>query len=491
MIRDSFSILSINNNILKELKNYISHISNFDNAIEKQKCQSIIKKFLLKNNINLEEIEQNSFNCSFNIGIQNYNTYLKLIKDLDKINLEYEEYRMLGRHDATLFNKKADIYWLIIMELIIDAYSSIDNSLNLNENDVIFNAETYIRIPYLNNKEVIIDSESDNKLYDYKKIEKRLNTLITDYKSEKNLKTEHLTPIIALKNSILGLLKNGFADDFVLCIYDSFVSFLIYITRKVKNKNESGVYIDYDKKNEFDLCFNTYFDNINALINSAMHSERQFVQSPSFNPVFFDVPPKLLAYYNAILRKIYHILHEENDCNYSFMFRPSFTREISVTTYSFQEDTVPTDRLLYVTMNEKELYYPSKIISQFTHEVAHYVGNKNRYRNKRIESILKSILFDIITEFSESFFNKTIEPNKKIVLINEILKKINQESFFSFEIAAYSDYSFNYIFFAIRFIKNNSDILASILNLYKSQLNIDNTTINLAKKSLEDFLKGN
>lgn len=139
----------------------------------------------MKNNINLEEIEQNSFNCSFNIGIQNYNTYLKLIKDLDKINLEYEEYRMLGRHDATLFNKKADIYWLIIMELIIDAYSSIDNSLNLNENDVIFNAETYIRIPYLNNKEVIIDSESDNKLYDYKKIEKRLNTLITDYKSEK------------------------------------------------------------------------------------------------------------------------------------------------------------------------------------------------------------------------------------------------------------------------------------------------------------------
>ena len=87
-----------------------------------------------------------------------------------------------------------------------------------------------------------------------------------------------------------------------------------------------------------------------------MHSDRQFIQAPSFSPVFFDVPPKLLAFYTSMANNIVKINKDTKDeSNYSFIFRPNFSKNISVSIYSHPL-TPPTDRLLMIRINEKSLY---------------------------------------------------------------------------------------------------------------------------------------
>lgn len=462
LIKDSFSLLSINFSFSRDVYKLVKDNRNLNFSEYKNLILSNLSK-----KYNLSNYSANEFNAAFNLGVQNYETFSLMSKEIIEKNLvtENDIYKMLGRHDITIVNPNADLLWLIIMQSIIDFYSTEANT-QFSINSVIFNCETYIRIPFTENehyKDKKLDKDDSSCPKSYYSASKILDEKVDNYINIKGLESEHILPILALKNSILGLLKSEFAEDFVLCIFESFVSFLDYICVKAK--------INYALDKEFDMCFDNYFDTINSLINSAMHSERQFIQSPSFNPVFYDIPPKLMSYYTAVSHKINSIIRTDDDANnnYSFVFRPSFSKNIRVDYYSYYE-TAPTDRLLAVMINENDLYYPFTVLIQICHEIAHFVGDSNRCRKERKERLLKSALFVLVYRFLISKAEVLISDIGIIKWINNTFQYVAQKDYY----ISSNDYSEN---FCILYYQVLQDIL------------VDNNFENFNKNLFKDYLE--
>lgn len=437
LVRDSFSLLSMDMEINRELSYIIRE------NIKNKKYEELVKlinEFAHRLNLKSDYFND-SFISSFNVGIQNYQIFELAKKELHEIGLDFDCYKMLGRHDVTISSNHANLIWLIIIQNVIDIYSTNNKDSELickkiNENSALFNCESYIRIPFDEN-EKYVDIKPDLQYSSYyfnakTVLENALEKL--SIKTIDKLKSEHLTPILVLNNSILELLKNGFADDFVLCIFESYIIFLNYYIEKC---NDDELYI----RDSLDICLNNYFDNVNALINSAMHGDRQFIQSPSFNPVFYDVPPKLMAYYTAMTHLINEIIRtkEDKDYKYSFMFRPSFSREIKLKPYSY-EGNAPADRLLTVMINETDLYYPYTVISQMCHEVAHYVGDGNRKRKTRKDNFIKCMLYDLCYNFVDEYLNSNIIDIAIINWVDNIFEIVKKEFFYNVSV----DYSVNF-----------------------------------------------
>lgn len=410
LIRDAFSIVSIEKELIQLSFPEIQKYRTLPYAVVREKILAVLKE---RYN---EEILNSKFTAAFNFGIQNFNIFIPLYNELKKHNVPFCLYKLFGRHDFSFYYEEIDIFWLIYMQYYIDEFSTKDNIKDKDE--ILFNCESFIKIRYEDN-EIYIDELLKNKrieakeevlLDDYQKAKKILELLINKYiiqekrkEEEKTGKKEsylynnqlYLKPIIAIGNCILSLLKNEFAEEFVLCFFEAFCMFLRYITKRIEKKNSI----------EFYQCFNEYFDNLNSLINSAMHNERQFIQYPSFNAVFYDIPTKLMAYYTASTRVIMDIIKTKEDKKYSLIFRPGFWQDVSIVPYSFNE-LPPVDRLLSVYINEQALYHPNSLMRIMCHEVAHYVGDSNRQRPIRKEVWLKNMLY--------SFFHAFLQNNLSI-----------------------------------------------------------------------------
>lgn len=81
-----------------------------------------------------------------------------------------------------------------------------------------------------------------------------------------------------------------------------------------------------------------YFKGLNSLVNSAMHSERQFIQATAFNAIIYDVPPKIMAFYVAMISDLQKIVHTRTDKTYTFFLAPSFANQISVKIFSYEAE---------------------------------------------------------------------------------------------------------------------------------------------------------
>lgn len=476
LVRDSFSLLSIDMEMNRELSFIIKE------NIKTKKYDELVKlvnEFAYKNNLNTDYFNDN-FISSFNVGIQNYQIFESAKNELLNIGLKFECYKMLGRHDVTISSNNSNLIWLIIIQNVIDTYSTKNNknlefiNKQINEKNALFNCEAYIRIPFDKSEKYIdVDPESHYSLY-YSNAKNVLENALKNLNVEtiNKLKSEHLIPIMVLSNSILELLKNGFADDFVLCIFESYIVFLNYYIDKC---NDDRLYI----RDSLDTCLNNYFDNVNALINSAMHGDRQFIQSPSFNPVFYDVPPKLMAYYTAMTHKINGIIRtvEDKGYKYSFMFRPSFSREIKLIPYSYEENA-PADRLLTVMINETYLYYPYTVISQMCHEIAHYVGDGNRKRKTRKVHFIKCMLYDLCYNFVDEYLDSNIIDIPIISWVDDIFEIVEKEFFYNVNV----EYSVNFrnLFY---------QTLSNIFNNSRKYENVHKKFISKIAEDLKDLSK--
>lgn len=462
IIRDSFSLLSMDLEISKGISEIVK--TDYENLI----YSDFIRKAL--NYIEENGIKENYFNeeffSAFNIGVQDYKVFESAEKKLNEIQIPFLTHKMLGRHDVTITNSKSNLLWLILVQNIIDIFSNKENSLstvNLDRNNVLFNCESYIRIPFAPYEK--FNDQYENLLLEpyYDKAYKKLTTLLQkiDNYSIKKLKPEHIVPILVLNNSILELLKNGFADDFVLCIFEPYINFLEYY---IKRCSDDSLYYN----DNFDICLNNFFDNINALINSAMHGDRQFIQSPSCNPVFYDVPPKLMAYYTGMTHYINEIIRTDadGDYKYSFMFRPSFSRDIKIKQYSYC-DEAPTDRLLTVMINETDLYYPYVVISQICHEVAHYVGDGNRNRLSRKNYFIKCMLYDFAYSFIFEILKSYSSDKPIIEWVDNIFDIISNETLYVNSI----EYSYNFINLYYQVLLDMTDNFDKYENAHKKLIN--------------------
>lgn len=408
LVQDTFSVFSLNQNKLKDLfQNY-----------EQDEIKSEITE------------DKNKYLISVNISVKDFELYQKFEKELkafeEKHQYSSQKTWLLGRHDISIVNaeKNSDIFWLCYIQYLMNQYSS-------GERSAFWAYESFVKtaydIPFETTKSRDNDSWQNANRHLEKVYEKFSEKIIGNYDA-------YLVPVKEVWESVRAILKNGFAEDFIICMYQSFVDFLGYLIDKMKEEKEyPNPRVHY--RDEFDSCFSEYFACLNALVNSAMHSDRQFIQATAFNAIIYDVPPKIMAFYVAMVHNIQSIIETPKDQKYTFLLTPGFSDEISVDIISYRKITMPADRILKVSINERSLYNPEIVIRRMTHEIAHYVGDDCRKRDERKKYILKTLIYIILGEILDEVFSM---DNEFYQLLDDISLLAGELDFFKMNQDNYS-----------------------------------------------------
>lgn len=332
------------------------------------------------------------FQATINLSIRDYKLFVQWYSDLQELDHSIVRYNMFGRHDISIVNEHADTAWL--MQVMKRLH-------NEESREIFWTFETYIKIPDTDGV-TMTPGEPDYLGAVYNYVKENLNKEIHGSEDVTGLediimrsdfrdRSRYLLPIYEVRDCICSIVKNSFAEEFIYCIYESFLHFVSYMKKEITYMIKAGqepICSERKITKEYD----NYFTALNTLVNSTMHNERQFVQATAFNAVFYSVPPKIMAFYNAYIYRIKQILRDvQGEEEYTFLIYPSFSPTISVEQISLDHN-LPVDRLLTVRISEKSLYDIESVMYQFVHELAHYVGNSLRYRRERKKNIMNTLV---------------------------------------------------------------------------------------------------
>lgn len=454
-IKDSFSIITFDKTFLS---NAFKTIETHD-KLKYPELEVLVKDEIKKIGY---PYKNESLEIAYNIGVQNFDVFNKFLEELSNIQMDFNKYALLGRHDITINKSNIDIIWFIILLYYVDKYTTYAKENNTENEDLLFNCESFIRCNFDFSCETLINKNSNSHLLKLKRyaaardsINHRIEKINCGFNNNNDnpITSVQKNSLISLYKSIESTLKNGFADDFVICLYEPFISLLDYLDKNNQVATSESL-------KEFDNVINRFFEIVSSLVNSAMHSDRQFIQTPSFNPVFFDVPPKLMAFYTTQTNIIKKIIGFNDQNNYSFIFKPSLNRNISVFPYSYNQ-APPTDRLLAVSINEECLYHPTKVLKVLCHEASHFVGNDARCRDMRKLCWIKSVLFYSF-ELVLSYLNIDVKNDPELYsslskLILEIFQVIELDSEYK-KTEGYSENIRQLIQHIFKLICSNDDI---------------------------------
>ncbi len=185
-------------------------------------------------------------------------------------------------------------------------------------------------------------------------------------------------------SALLTLSKSGFADEFVISVLPSLRLYIDLLNELFESEKEPETF-----SSKIMFTPQIYFRALNTLTLCTMHNERQFIQSPAFHATYFDIPPKLLAFYNTLTEDIVQAFCPENEKIYRFLLVPDYRDDIVVTPIEVEMESDPKNHLAVVSLHESLFYNPVKAIAVLCHEIAHYVGD--RRREKRAEYIFQAI----------------------------------------------------------------------------------------------------
>lgn len=223
------------------------------------------------------------------------------------------------------------------------------------------------------------------------------------------------------RRSLEALLKNGFSEEFVLSVLPTFLSYL-QITIDVQNYLEQ-MELEEDEwvrlKESHEKMTRHYFNALNTLALCTMHNERRFVQAPAFNVTYFDVPPKLLAFYSAVAQQIQDILKSETDADYHFLFVPNYQKDINVRTLELDMEYNLPQHLAVAHLQESYFYDPAQTIRLFCHEAAHYLSD--RHRKDRAKHIFRVISFLLLANTPLCHVAEEKESNSLLVVMADAL----------------------------------------------------------------------
>lgn len=453
IVKDSFSIYGFQKKVLLDVD------KNFETRT------NILKK------------DSHKYEIAVNISICDYTKYenwKKKLKEFEE-NSGYnsEEKYLAGRHDVSIVNKNADLYWLLKVHCILDDYSK-------DENSAFYTYETFIKISRENSYQDQL--KTDVAFYD--KAKKQLEVLYTNFSNlaKKRGYITYIIPVREVCNSVLSILKNGFAEDFVLCMYQPFINFLIYLQKKLEEEIELQNKKMEISNNEFDRCFSAFLSGLNSLVNSSMHTDRQFIQATSFGAIFYDIPPKIMAFYIAMIHNFCDVMKKGDMNQYTLFMTPGFSDEIHVDSISYRTNS-PEDRVFQIFIDESFLYHPEAVFRRLVHEIAHVEGDELRNRSIRKGKIIKTYVYEILRNCLPEFLENYME------LADAFLEKISLMDKFSIEKNYYSsDYEFLwreillaiemnsvYEILVIDYLNKRIDNVTKDLTYLSKQLNWDNS----------------
>lgn len=185
-----------------------------------------------------------------------------------------------------------------------------------------------------------------------------------------------------------SLYENPLAADFGTCLVPQFLDLFTYMGGLLKNRRLTNADIDDVRR-----IFSVFFSSTSILMDGINHSSRQFVQVPSFSPVSFEMPPRLMAYYTALAHRLIEVFRDGEE-TYGVAFCPEFVQTLEVTSYAGQN--LSKDEWLTISIDERSLYTMRLTTQTIGHEISHFVGEGNRCREDRERLTVKAALASLL-----------------------------------------------------------------------------------------------
>lgn len=326
------------------------------------------------------------FQATINLSVRDYHGFVKWYEKVEAELEKYKkkqyirQYKMYGRHDISIVYEKANNQWL----------SDIMHNFREDTSKLFWTLETFIKvdpevteqIPKMNN-----DDSEEAYCSASSQLENRIQKLREAVEAQQLRNgCDLVLPFCEVRDCICSILKNTFAEEFVYCIYESFRHLIEYVTEEIVHLDDCEAPEKHVE--ELAVLYDKYFTALNTLVNSTMHGERQFIQATAFNAIFYTVPPKIMAFYNAYIYRIKEILTDEGcDGKYTFLIYPSFSSVMSVKSI-MSEEKISRDRIITIKISERILYDVMDVSHRMVHELAHYIGTDIRCRRGRKRRIL-------------------------------------------------------------------------------------------------------
>lgn len=408
LIEDSYTIYGYRADVYEKL--YKENCNKKFNEIEDTYWENYFKK------------EENFF-ASINIGLESKNKLKELIDDAKMYHKSVKIYRMYGRHDISIVNPEANSKWLLYVLMRLDNLSSKEEN-NDDENGMIL-YETFIKseLPSEDLSYNGTSSQSDKEKF-YHSVKDKLNyefDSLTSLLNDTETFCRYKYPVQEIKNSVLSIIKNNFAEEFVLSMLESFIILMQHMKYMIENIEDGK-----EKEYIFNKFVNDYFNALNCLVSTVMHSDRQFIQATSFNAVFFDVPPKLVAYYSSLIYQFETLMRGENEKKYAFIFAPNL--ETGIRLRPLSQENPPVDRIIAISITEDSMYNFKSVFRRLAHETAHYAGDDFRFRDIRKERLISTYLYLVFYKY------KNVIANEKLyTIITEIKEQIKYDGLIDFK----------------------------------------------------------
>lgn len=359
--------------------------------------------------------------------------FKNVLKDAELIDNIVSLSQVFGQYD----------YIICWNNLSNQLFNKILDTINKNKN-IFLNYRIYIGSPEEKLKLPFIPTDKD-KLKEFE-ISELVNLSSHDFEFLKKPPfSNHLYYAINDINYSLKLLLNkGLAQYYVLSFYESFNSFVSYLKKLSQGYYEEAKTQEELENNKmisekvFDM-FRTYFGVLNALNECTTHSRKQFLQIAPCQMMYFDAPPKLIAFYTAIINRIVRALNFDIKDKYTFLITPDFKNDIFVDSLTEDKTLGEEHNLLIIHMSEESMYNIVQSLKIVVHEIFHHIGQKKALRHQRSKMYLKCCLADILANclpVSSTSKMDDCERYKFFVdFIDELYSRIftDKDNFFSFD----------------------------------------------------------
>lgn len=205
--------------------------------------------------------------------------------------------------------------------------------------------------------------------------------------------------------SVKATLEQGFAEEFGLSVLPAFIAFLEFTDATIRkpivaNQKQNCEVAYCIQKQEYAKAFwefqQKFLTAISTLSHCTMHSDKQFIQVPSFQMRLFEVQPKLLVLYSKLAHDIARYLqhsceYKSSNGLYEFLVLPDVRPDVYIDPISIADEfnaddatgNEVEDKIMLVKMREDTFYEPIMAAAVLCHEVAHHVGDSSRNRELR------------------------------------------------------------------------------------------------------------
>ena len=400
----------------------------------------------------------------------------------------------LGRYDTLLVYDNISFDTLVRLTEQISAQNDSLVSTKVHIGVDIKDLQDKLNIKYFNKgQSVNINSKLcvlGEKIFNYYCDSFRKSNLEKDISNASYFMNYLQQFLFETQKMIISTLNRGISQYYILSFVESFYGLLEYIDKKILKASNLSIKLFDEPRADKDYArirseaiidvMNKFFNHMQSVSTSMLHSERKFIQTDPYQLMYFDIPPKLIAFYTAIANQMVCCLSDDKTNNkYHFLLSPDFKNDIYVDSLTQNRDLDNEQNILIIHINDKEIYNISNTIATIAHEIAHHVGQTADLRKKRAKLYVKSLLACLLTEiYNENYTSIAIERDILSIfeseaeqylffekLVNAFYDSIFADDLFNSEQYYYADRLVEYFVNKIKNFYDSDDLFSELTGI--------------------------